>query len=194
MHASGTGSRIGTPAPGGSALSCLGWEQEGALRCLMNTLDPAVAEDSSRLIVYGGQGRAARSWGDYDRIVAALRRLFGEETLLVQSGRPVAVLPSHADAPRVLISTAMLVPAWSGEQQFAQLEAKGLTMFGQMTAASWFYIGTQGILGFTHETFAAIARRHFGGTLAGRRGATARPGGVGGGRGVGRPPPRGAGL
>ena len=144
---SDTGSRIGTPAPRGLELSCSGWEQEGALRCLMNTLDPAVAEDSSRLIVYGGQGRAARSWADYDRIVAALRRLSDEETLLVQSGRPVAVLPSHPDAPRVLISTAMLVPPWSGEEEFARLEAAGLTMFGQMTAASWFYIGTQGILG-----------------------------------------------
>src|SRR5581483_1675633 len=150
------------------------------LRCLMNTLDPAVAEDSARLIVYGGQGRAARSWEDYDRIVSVLRRLSDEETLLVQSGRPVAVLPSHADAPRVLISTAMLVPAWSGEQEFARLEAAGLTMFGQMTAASWFYIGTQGILGFTHETFAAIARRHFAGSLAGRRVLSAGLGGMGG--------------
>ncbi len=184
MDAVDTGSRIGTPAPRGLELSCSGWEQEGALRCLMNTLDPAVAEDSSRLIVYGGQGRAARSWADYDRIVAALRRLSDEETLLVQSGRPVAVLPSHADAPRVLISTAMLVPAWSGEEEFARLEAAGLTMFGQMTAASWFYIGTQGILGFTHETFAAIARRHFGGTLVGRRVLTAGLGGMGGAQGL----------
>src|ERR1700761_9181409 len=184
MHASGTGSRIGTPAPGGSALSCLGWEQEGALRCLMNTLDPAVAEDSARLIVYGGRGRAARSWADYDRIVAALRRLSDEQTLLVQSGRPVAVVPSHPDAARVLISTAMLVPAWSGEAEFARLQAAGLTMFGQMTAASWFYIGTQGILGFTHETFAAIARRHFAGSLAGRRVLTAGLGGMGGAQGL----------
>ncbi len=184
MNASAAGSRIGAPAPAGRELSCPGWEQEGALRCLMNTLDPAVAEDSSRLIVYGGQGRAARSWADYDRIVGALQRLSEEETLLVQSGRPVAVLPSHPDAPRVLISTAMLVPAWSGEEEFARLEAAGLTMFGQMTAASWFYIGTQGILGFTHETFAALARRHFGGTLAGRRVLTAGLGGMGGAQGL----------
>jgi urocanate hydratase len=150
----------------------------------MNTLDPAVAEDSARLVVYGGEGRAARSWTDYDRIVAVLRRLRDDETLLVQSGRPVAVLPSHADAPRVLISTAMLVPAWSGEAEFARLQAAGLTMFGQMTAASWFYIGTQGILGFTHETFAAIARRHFDGSLAGRRVLTAGLGGMGGAQGL----------
>jgi urocanate hydratase len=150
----------------------------------LNTLDPAVAEDSARLVVYGGQGKAARSWADHDRIAGALRRLGGDETLLVQSGAPVAVLPSHPDAPRVLISTAMLVPAWSGEAEFARLEAAGLTMFGQMTAASWFYIGTQGILGFTHETFAAIARRHFGGSLAGRRVLTAGLGGMGGAQGL----------
>ena len=176
--------RVGVPAPVGRSLSCRGWEQEGALRCLMNTLDPAVAEDSARLIVYGGQGRAARSWGDHDRIAGALRRMGGDETLLVQSGRPVALLPSHPDAPRVLISTAMLVPAWSGEAEFARLQDAGLTMFGQMTAASWFYIGTQGILGFTHETFAAIARRHFGGSLAGRRVLTAGLGGMGGAQGL----------
>jgi urocanate hydratase len=151
---------------------------------MMNTLDPAVAEDSARLVVYGGRGKAARTWADHDRIAAALRRLADDETLLVQSGRPVAVLPSHPDAPRVLISTAMLVPAWSGEQEFARLEAAGLTMFGQMTAASWFYIGTQGILGFTHETFAAIARRHFDGSLTGRRVLTAGLGGMGGAQGL----------
>jgi urocanate hydratase len=184
MNAFAAEPRTGVPAPAGTELTCSGWEQEGVLRCLMNTLDPAVAEDSSRLIVYGGRGRAARSWADYDRIVAALRNLSDEETLLVQSGRPVAVLPSHRDAPRVLISTAMLVPAWSGEAEFARLEAAGLTMFGQMTAASWFYIGTQGILGFTHETFAALARRHFGATLAGRRVLTAGLGGMGGAQGL----------
>ena len=176
--------RVGTPAPTGGQLGCVGWEQEGVLRCLMNTLDPAVAEDSARLVVYGGEGRAARSWADYDRIVSVLHRLRDDETLLVQSGRPVVVLPSHPDAPRVLISTAMLVPAWSGEAEFAQLQSAGLTMFGQMTAASWFYIGTQGILGFTHETFAAIARRHFGGSLAGRRVLTAGLGGMGGAQGL----------
>jgi urocanate hydratase len=176
--------RVGVPAPTGLGLSCRGWEQEGALRCLMNTLDPDVAEDSARLVVYGGQGRAARSWADYDRIVDALQRLGDDQTLLVQSGRPVAVLPSHPDAPRVLISTAMLVPAWSGEAEFARLQEAGLTMFGQMTAASWFYIGTQGILGFTHETFAAVARRHFGGDLAGRWVLTAGLGGMGGAQGL----------
>ena len=176
--------RVGEPAPRDLELRCRGWEQEGALRCLMNTLDPAVAEDSARLVVYGGEGRAARSWADYDRIVAALRRLRGDETLLIASGRPVAVLPSHPDAPRVLISTAMLVPQWSGEAEFTRLQAAGLTMFGQMTAASWFYIGTQGILGFTHETFVAVAARHFGGSLAGRRVLTAGLGGMGGAQGL----------
>jgi urocanate hydratase len=179
-----TADRLGQPAPRGLDLRCRGWEQEGALRCLMNTLDPDVAEDSARLVVYGGEGRAARSWPDYDRIAAALRRLGGDETLLVQSGRAVSVLPSHPDAPRVLISTAMLVPAWSGASEFARLERAGLTMFGQMTAGSWFYIGTQGILGFTHETFAAVARRHFGGSLAGRRVLTAGLGGMGGAQGL----------
>ncbi|MFI7127990.1 urocanate hydratase [Nonomuraea sp. NPDC050153] len=176
--------RTGEPAPRGDILRCKGWEQEGVLRCLLNTLDPAVAEDSARLIVYGGQGRAARSWADVDAIVAALERLGPDETLLVQSGRPVLVLPTHPDAPRVLISTAMVVPAWSGAEEFRRLEEAGLTMYGQMTAASWFYIGTQGILGFTHETLAAIARRHFDGTLTGRRVVTAGLGGMGGAQGL----------
>jgi urocanate hydratase len=175
-----TTERRGVPAPRGRELQCLGWEQEGVLRCLLNVLDPEVAEDSPRLVVYGGRGRAARSWADVDAIVETLRRLCGDETLLVQSGRPVLVVPSHEDAPRVLISTAMVVPAWSGEDEFRRLEEAGLTMYGQMTAASWFYIGTQGILGFTHETLAAVARTHFGGTLAGRRVLTAGLGGMGG--------------
>jgi urocanate hydratase len=174
--------RTGNPAPHGTELRCRGWEQEGVLRCFLNTLDPAVAEDSARLVVYGGRGRAARSWAAYDAIVAALERLGGDETLIVASGKPVAVLPTHPDAPRVLISTAMVVPAWSHD--FRRLEDAGLTMYGQMTAAAWFYIGTQGILGFTHETFAAIARRHFGGTLAGRRVVTAGLGGMGGAQGL----------
>jgi urocanate hydratase len=174
--------RLGAPAPRGPELRCRGWEQEGVLRCFMNTLDPAVAEDSARLVVYGGRGRAARSWADYDAIVAALERLGDDETLLVQSGRPVAVLPTHPDAPRVLISTAMVTG--TDEAGFRALEDAGLTMYGQMTAASWFYIGTQGILGFTHETFAAVARRHFGGTLAGRRVVTAGLGGMGGAQGL----------
>jgi urocanate hydratase len=172
--------RTGTPAPRGRTLRCRGWEQEGVLRCLLNVLDPEVAEDSARLVVYGGRGRAARSWDDVDAMVATLERLGGDETLLVQSGRPVLVVPSHPDAPRVLISTAMVVPAWSTDQEFRRLEGAGLTMFGQMTAASWFYIGTQGILGFTHETFAAVARRHFDGSLRGRRVLTAGLGGMGG--------------
>src|SRR5438093_11979299 len=172
--------RRGAPAPRGTTLRCRGWEQEGVLRCLLNVLDPDVAEDSARLVVYGGRGRAARSWGDVDAIVATLERLGGDETLLVQSGPPVLVVPSHPDAPRVLISTAMVVPAWSTDEEFRRHEEAGLTMFGQMTAASWFYIGTQGILGFTHETFAAVARRHFDGTLAGRRVLTAGLGGMGG--------------
>jgi urocanate hydratase len=176
--------RIGLAAPRGDALSCQGWEQEGVLRCLLNTLDPEVAEDSRRLVVYGGRGRAARSWHDLDAIVEAIRRLRADETLIVQSGRPVAVLPTHPDAPRVLISTGMVVPAWSHDEEFRRLEDAGLTMYGQMTAASWFYIGTQGILGFTHETFAAIARRHFNGTLAGRRIVTAGLGGMGGAQGL----------
>jgi len=168
------------PAPRGRELRCRGWEQEGVLRCLLNVLDPAVAEDAERLVVYGGRGRAARSWADVDAIVATLERLRGDETLLVQSGRPVLVVPSHPDAPRVLISTAMVVPAWSTDDEFRRLEDAGLTMFGQMTAASWFYIGTQGILGFTHETFSAVARRHFAGSLAGRRVLSAGLGGMGG--------------
>jgi len=178
--AAGNRARKGVPAPRGLTLQCRGWEQEGVLRCLLNVLDPAVAEDSARLIVYGRRGRAARSWADVDILVATLQRLAGDETLLVQSGRAVLVVRSHPDAPRVLISTAMVVPAWSTDEEFQRLEEAGLTMFGQMTAASWFYIGTQGILGFTHETFAAIARRHFDGTLVGRRVLTAGLGGMGG--------------
>src|SRR6266852_2132416 len=180
MDAINSSVRIGGPAPHGSVLRCRGWQQEGVLRCFLNTLDPAVAEDSERLVVYGGRGRAARSWAAHDAIVAALERLGDAETLIVASGKPVAVVPSHPDAPRVLISTAMVVPAWSTEDEFRRLEEAGLTMFGQMTAASWFYIGTQGILGFTHETFAAVARSHFGGALAGRRVLTAGLGGMGG--------------
>ena len=153
------------------------------MRCLLNNLDPEVAEDAGALVVYGGRGRAARNAEALAGIVAALERLGAEETLLVQSGKAVAVLPTHADAPRVLISTAMLVPAWSDEESFRRLEEAGLTMYGQMTAAGWFYIGTQGILGFTYETFRAVAGAHFGGTLAGRRVLTAGLGGMGGAQG-----------
>ena len=170
-------------APRGPKLRCRGWEQEGALRCLLNNLDPDVAEDAGALIVYGGRGRAARSLEALAGIVAALERLGPDETLVVQSGKAVAVLPTHPDAPRVLISTAMVVPAWSDEDSFRRLENAGLTMYGQMTAAGWFYIGTQGILGFTYETFRAVADSHFGGTLAGRRVLTAGLGGMGGAQG-----------
>ena len=170
-------------APRGHRLHCRGWEQEGALRCLLNNLDPEVAEDARSLVVYGGRGRAARSPEALAGIVAALERLGPDETLVVQSGKAVAVLPTHPDAPRVLISTAMVVPAWSDEDSFRRLEDAGLTMYGQMTAAGWFYIGTQGILGFTYETFRALAEAHFGGTLAGRRVLTAGLGGMGGAQG-----------
>ncbi len=172
-------------APHGRELRCRGWEQEGALRCLLNNLDPAVAEDAPALVVYGGRGRAARGSEALATIVAALERLGPEETLIVQSGKKVAVLPTHPDAPRVLISTAMVVPAWSDEDSFRRLEDAGLTMFGQMTAAGWFYIGTQGILGFTYETFRAVARSHFDGSLAGRRVLTAGLGGMGGAQAFG---------
>jgi urocanate hydratase len=170
-------------APRGLELRCRGWEQEGALRCLLNNLDPEVAEDAEALVVYGGRGRAARGHEALAGIVAALERLGPDETLIVQSGKAVAVLPTHEDAPRVLISTAMVVPAWSDEDSFRHLENAGLTMYGQMTAAGWFYIGTQGILGFTYETFRAVAEQHFGGSLAGRRVLTAGLGGMGGAQG-----------
>jgi urocanate hydratase len=172
-------------APRGLELRCQGWEQEGALRCLLNNLDPEVAENPEALVVYGGRGKAARDPEALAAIVAALERLGSDETLIVQSGKPVAVLPTHLDAPRVLMSTAMLVPAWSDAESFRRLEDAGLTMYGQMTAAGWFYIGTQGILGFTYETFRAVARDHFGGTLAGRRVLTAGLGGMGGAQGFG---------
>jgi urocanate hydratase len=170
--------------PRGLALSCRGWEQEGALRCLLNNLDPEVAERPEELVVYGGHGKAARDWRSFEAIVQGLRELDGAETLIVQSGKPVAILPTHPDAPRVLISSAMLVPAWSTAEDFWALEAAGLTMYGQMTAGGWFYIGTQGVLGFTYETFAAVARTHFDGSLEGRRVLTAGLGGMGGAQGL----------
>jgi urocanate hydratase len=161
-------------------MSCLGWPQEAAMRMLMNNLDPEVAERPRDLVVYGGNGRAARSWQAFDAIVRALRRLRNDETLLVQSGKPVGVFKTHARAPRVLIANANLVPKWADYATFRQLEAQGLTMFGQMTAGSWIYIGTQGIVQGTYETFAELARQYFGGTLRGRVCLSAGVGGMGG--------------
>src|SRR5213083_1805176 len=167
-------------APRGAALSCKGWPQEAALRMLMNNLDPDVAERWEDLVVYGGSGKAARNWQAYHTIVETLRRLEGDETLLVQSGKPVGVFRTHPDAPRVLIANALLVPAWGDWEHFRQYEALGLTMYGQMTAGSWIYIGTQGILQGTYETFGACARKHFGGSLTGRLVLSAGLGGMGG--------------
>ena len=167
-------------APRGPARSCRGWEQEAALRMLMNNLDPEVAERPDDLVVYGGTGRAARSWDDFDAIVRTLRTLADDETLLVQSGRPVAVFRTHEDAPRVLLANGNLVGRWATWDEFRRLEALGLTMYGQMTAGSWIYIGSQGIVQGTYETFGAVAARHFGGTLAGRLVVTAGLGGMGG--------------
>jgi urocanate hydratase len=167
-------------APRGTQLSCKGWMQEAALRMLHNNLDPDVAEQPDELIVYGGSGKAARSWADFDRIVATLKRLENDETLFVQSGRAVGVIKTHADAPRVLIANSLLVPKWATWDEFRRLEGLGLTMYGQMTAGSWIYIGTQGILQGTYETFAACATQHFGGSLAGRLLVTGGLGGMGG--------------
>jgi len=167
-------------APRGTSLSCKGWQQEAALRMLMNNLDPEVAEKPDDLIVYGGTGRAARSWEAFDAICDALRHLEGDETLLVQSGKPVGVFRSHADAPRVLIANSLLVPAWATWEHFWELERKGLIMYGQMTAGSWIYIATQGIIQGTYETLAELARQHFGGSLKGRLVVTAGLGGMGG--------------
>src|SRR4249919_2014327 len=167
-------------APRGTALTCRGWPQEAAMRMLMNNLDPEVAEHPDQLIVYGGSGRAARSWAAYDAIVRSLQGLEGDETLLVQSGKPVGVMRTHEWAPRVLIANSLLVPQWATWEEFRRLEALGLTMFGQMTAGSWIYIGTQGILQGTYETFAAVAEKRFGGTLAGTITLTGGLGGMGG--------------
>ncbi|HLT19887.1 MAG TPA: hypothetical protein VKZ96_10545, partial [Thermomicrobiales bacterium] len=167
-------------APRGTEISCKGWQQEAALRMLMNNLDPEVAERPEDLIVYGGTGKAARSWEAFDAIVRSLRDLEGDETLLVQSGKPVGIFRTHADAPRVLIANSLLVPDWANWDEFWRLEGLGLTMYGQMTAGSWIYIGTQGILQGTYETFAELARQHFGGSLEGRIVVTAGLGGMGG--------------
>ena len=167
-------------APRGTALSCRGWPQEAAMRMLMNNLDPEVAEHPDQLIVYGGSGRAARSWPAFDAIVRTLQDLQGDETLLVQSGKPVGVMRTHEWAPRVLIANSNLVPQWATWEEFRRLESLGLTMYGQMTAGSWIYIGTQGILQGTYETFAAVAAKRFGGSLAGTITLTAGLGGMGG--------------
>jgi len=167
-------------APRGQALSCKGWQQEAALRMLMNNLDPDVAERPGDLVVYGGTGKAARNWESYEAIVRTLRTLEHDETLLVQSGKPVVVLRTHASAPRVLIANSNLVGRWANWDYFRELERKGLIMYGQMTAGSWIYIGSQGIVQGTYETFGEVARQHFGGTLAGRFVLTAGLGGMGG--------------
>jgi len=167
-------------APRGSALNTKGWSQEGALRMLMNNLDPAVAEKPEELIVYGGTGKAARNWDCFWAIVNSLKNLENDETLLIQSGKPVGVFKTHPEAPRVLIANALIVPKWATWDEFRRLEALGLTMYGQMTAGSWIYIGTQGILQGTYETLAAVARKHFGGSLKGKLVLTAGLGGMGG--------------
>jgi urocanate hydratase len=167
-------------APRGNRLSCRSWLTEAPLRLLMNNLDPEVAGDPEHLIVYGGTGKAARSWEDFDAIVAALKELKSDETLLIQSGKPVSVFRTHEDAPRVLISNAMLVPDWATWEEFRKLEVMGLTMYGQMTAGSWIYIGTQGILQGTYETLAEVVRQHFGGTLSGKLVLSAGLGEMGG--------------
>ena len=167
-------------APRGTTISCKGWQQEAALRMLMNNLDPEVAERPNDLVVYGGSGRAARSWAAFDAIVRSLRSLENDETLLVQSGKPVGIFRTHANAPRVLIANSNIVPHWANWDEFRRLEALGLTMYGQMTAGSWIYIGSQGIVQGTFETFAEAARRHFGGTLKGKFILTAGLGGMGG--------------
>src|SRR5579862_7396744 len=167
-------------APRGLEITCRGWPQEAAMRMLMNNLDPDVAENPAELVVYGGTGRAARSWEAYEAIIRTLRTLGEAETLIVQSGKPVAVFKTHVNAPRVLIANSNLVPRWATWEEFRRLEALGLTMYGQMTAGSWIYIGSQGILQGTYETFSSCARRHFGGSLEGRVVLTSGAGGMGG--------------
>jgi urocanate hydratase len=167
-------------APRGTELSALGWQQEAALRMLQNNLDPEVAEHPSELVVYGGTGKAARNWASYHAIVRTLQTLRDDETLLVQSGKPVGVMQTHESAPRVLLANSNLVGDWANWDEFRRLDALGLTMYGQMTAGSWIYIGTQGILQGTFETFAAVADKRFNGTLEGTITLTAGLGGMGG--------------
>src|SRR5215213_11751579 len=167
-------------APRGLDITCRHWTAEAAMRMLMNNLDEEVAERPGELVVYGGIGRAARDWRSYETIVSVLKRLETDQTLLVQSGKPVGVFPTHADAPRVLIANSNLVPAWANWEHFHELDRKGLMMYGQMTAGSWIYIGSQGIIQGTYETFAEVGRRHYGGDLAGRWILTGGLGGMGG--------------
>src|ERR1700719_2462442 len=167
-------------APRGSKLSCKGWHQEAAMRMLMNNLDPDVAENPDQLIVYGGTGRAARSWDAFDAIVRSLRGLENDETLLVQSGKPIGKFHTHDEAPPVLIANSNLVGHWSNYEQFNRLERLGLTMYGQMTAGSWIYIGSQGIVQGTFETFGAAGEKHFDGSLAGKLIVSGGLGGMGG--------------
>lgn len=167
-------------APRGTTITCKGWQQEAAMRMLMNNLDPDVAEKPDELIVYGGRGRAARNWECYDAIIKTLRELENDETLLVQSGKPVGVFKSHPDAPRVLIANSNIVPHWATQENFDKWEREGLIMYGQMTAGSWIYIGTQGILQGTYETLGSLAQKHFGGSLKGKFVLTAGLGGMGG--------------
>ena len=179
MEKKQAGARV-VRAPRGSELSCKGWLQEAALRMISNNLDPAVAENPDELVVYGGTGKAARSWDAFDAIVRSLKELESDETLLVQSGKPVGIFRTHTDAPRVLIANSNLVGDWATWDRFRELERKGLIMYGQMTAGSWIYIGTQGILQGTYETLAELARQHFGGRLSGRLVLTGGMGGMGG--------------
>ena len=172
--------KISIKAPTGTKISCKGWIQEAAMRMLMNNLDPEVAEKPEKLIIYGGSGKAARNWESYEAIVSSLKELENDETLLVQSGKPVGIFKTHTDAPRVIISNSMLVPDWATWDEFRRLEGLGLTMYGQMTAGSWIYIGTQGILQGTYETFAECARKYFDSTLKGKFVLTAGLGGMGG--------------
>src|ERR1051325_9439370 len=167
-------------APRGTEISAKSWLTEAPLRMLMNNLDPDVAERPSELVVYGGIGRAARDWESFDRIVATLKRLEANQTLLIQSGKPVGVFETHTDAPRVLLANSNLVPHWATWEHFNELDRKGLMMFGQMTAGSWIYIGSQGIVQGTYETFVEMGRQHYGGNLAGRWILTAGRGGMGG--------------
>jgi len=172
--------RTSIKANRGTKLTCKGWTQEAAMRMLMNNLDPEVAEDPENLIIYGGNGKAARNWESYEKIIQTLKTLENNETLLIQSGKPVAVFKTYSDAPRVLISNSMIVPKWATWDEFRRLEALGLTMYGQMTAGSWIYIGTQGILQGTYETFSECARKYFNGTLKGKFMLTAGLGGMSG--------------